>query len=222
MINLAVINLKDIIKFIKIICLIIIVWLLVGLLRNNKIFKLDLWLTRMNFKTEKIIKHELLLTQIGTENKSIGNFKNIISSEFLLLSKEEKRLMEQEDLDELKDEEIIYKNDIVIEEIKNETVKYETKVINEKNKKDVYNSSYGSVKIKNESKYDLTEEILKPDFKLSNKDSITIFHTHTSESYTPSEKYNYKATGNFRSTDPSYTVVKVRRRIEEEFRRKRF
>ena len=131
MINLAVINLKDIIKFIKIICLIIIVWLLVGSLKNNKIFKLDLWLTRMNFKTEKIIKHELLLTQIGTENKSIGNFKNIISSEFLLLSKEEKRLMEQEDLDELKDEEIIYKNDILIEEIKNETVKYETKVINE-------------------------------------------------------------------------------------------
>ena len=36
-----------------------------------------------------------------------------------------------------------------------------------------------------------------------------IFHTHTCESYTPSEKYQYEQTGNYRTTDPEYSVVRV-------------
>ena len=54
-----------------------------------------------------------------------------------------------------------------------------------------YTIQYNGVKIKNEVKYKLTDEILKPDITV-NKENILIFHTHSCESYTPSEKYQYK------------------------------
>ena len=44
--------------------------------------------------------------------------------------------------------------------------------------------------------------------------NILIFHTHTCESYTPSEKYSYKQTGNFRTTDRNYSVVRAGRELE--------
>ena len=41
------------------------------------------------------------------------------------------------------------------------------------------------------------------------KNNILIFHTHTCESYTPSETYPYEQTGNFRTTDLNYTVARL-------------
>ena len=46
----------------------------------------------------------------------------------------------------------------------------------------------------------MTEDILNPNIKIDNK-NILIFHTHSCESYTPSEKYQYSQTGNYRTTD---------------------
>ena len=42
-----------------------------------------------------------------------------------------------------------------------------------------------------------------------NKNNILIFHTHTCESYTPTEQYNYQQTGNFRTTDLNFSVARV-------------
>ena len=84
-----------------------------------------------------------------------------------------------------------------------------TKVVSEKNKEDKFNVQIGNVKIRNESKYDINESVLNFDFKLKNKKDIVIYHTHTCESYTVSEKYNYVQTGNYRSTDLSYSVSRV-------------
>ena len=39
--------------------------------------------------------------------------------------------------------------------------------------------------------------------------SVLIIHTHTTESYTPSEKYNYTATDTDRTTDKNFNMVKV-------------
>ena len=64
------------------------------------------------------------------------------------------------------------------------------------------------MKIKNETSFELTEEILSKRIEV-NKDNITIFHTHTCESYTSSEKYQYVPTGNYRTTDHNYSVVRV-------------
>ena len=76
-----------------------------------------------------------------------------------------------------------------------------------------YNVQYGNVKIKNQTTYNLTEDILKPDIKIYNK-NIVIFHTHSCESYTSSEKYPYTQTGNFRTTDLKYTVTQVGSELE--------
>lgn len=76
-----------------------------------------------------------------------------------------------------------------------------------------YNVQYGNVKIKNQTTYNLTEDILKPDIKIDNK-NIVIFHTHSCESYTSSKKYPYTQTGNFRTTDLKYTVTQVGSELE--------
>ena len=72
-----------------------------------------------------------------------------------------------------------------------------------------FTNTYGSVQIKNGTKYDLTEDILTPNFELTNKKDIIIYHTHTCESYTPTENYNYEQTGTYRTTDLNYTVARV-------------
>ena len=67
--------------------------------------------------------------------------------------------------------------------------------------------------IKNQTTYNLTEDILNPDIKIDNK-NILIFHTHSCESYTPSEKYQYTQTGNYRTTDKNYSVIRVGTELE--------
>lgn len=75
------------------------------------------------------------------------------------------------------------------------------------------NVQYGNVKIKNQTTYNLTEDILNPDIKIDNK-NVLIFHTHSCESYTPSEKYQYSQTGNYRTTDKNYSVIRVGTELE--------
>ncbi|MBR3673787.1 MAG: stage II sporulation protein P [Clostridia bacterium] len=69
------------------------------------------------------------------------------------------------------------------------------------------------VKIRNESDYNLQNEItdLNVDF---NKKDIIIFHTHTCESYTPTEQNQYNSTGNYRTTDLNYSVARVGDELE--------
>ncbi len=71
-----------------------------------------------------------------------------------------------------------------------------------------FNIQYGNVKIKNQTSYNLTEDMLKPDITIENK-NIILFHTHSCESYTSSDLYPYTPTGNFRTTDLNFTVTRV-------------
>jgi stage II sporulation protein P len=50
--------------------------------------------------------------------------------------------------------------------------------------------------------------MLTPDIDVNNE-NIIIFHTHTCESYTPTENFNYEQTGTYRTTDVNYNVVRV-------------
>ena len=74
---------------------------------------------------------------------------------------------------------------------------------------DSSNFEYEGVKIKNETKYSLNKSIFKNNSLNINKEDIIIFHTHTCESYTSSDKYKYLPTGNFRTTDLNFSVAKV-------------
>ena len=75
------------------------------------------------------------------------------------------------------------------------------------------NVQYGKVKIKNQTTYNLTEDILNPNISIDNK-NVLIFHTHSCESYTSSEKYSYSQTGNYRTTDMNFTVTRVGTELE--------
>jgi len=76
-----------------------------------------------------------------------------------------------------------------------------------------YNVEYGKVKIKNQTDYQLTQEMLTPNINIENK-NIILFHTHSCESYTSSEKYPYTPTGNFRTTDLNFSVARVGTELE--------
>lgn len=79
------------------------------------------------------------------------------------------------------------------------------------------NCQYGKVKIKNQTDYTLTEEMLTPDITIENK-NIVLFHTHSCESYTSSEKYPYTPTGTFRTTDLNFTVTRVGTELENQLK----
>lgn len=92
-----------------------------------------------------------------------------------------------------------------------------TEVVTQNPLKLNYNTEYGKVKIKNGTSFELTNEIMEPDIKIENK-NILLFHTHTCESYTASEKSPYTPTGNFRTTDLNYTVARVGDELENHLR----
>ena len=89
----------------------------------------------------------------------------------------------------------------------------QTQVITNNPITEKYTAQYGKVKIRNQTTYELTEDMLKPDIKIENK-NILLFHTHSCESYTSSEKYPYTQTGNYRTTDLNYTVTRVGTELE--------
>lgn len=232
MINLAVINLKDIINFIKkiiigIILLIFFIWF-IRKIKNADYVNLENLKHKSILDYCKIIDKTLITSEYYNNDKITkeSGIKRILGSELSLLEIE--KLMEkenQEEILEFENNENINELAICTEDINNNenndiaTEKNIDKVdsednftctiIEDKNKTDTYTDIYKSVKIKNESKYILTEEIVTPDFNLSNTNDIIIYHTHTCESYTPTEKDNYIASGNFRTTDLNYSVVRV-------------
>ncbi|MDP4118841.1 MAG: stage II sporulation protein P, partial [Bacillota bacterium] len=80
------------------------------------------------------------------------------------------------------------------------------------------NSSSGNIAlskgitIKNQTKYSVnTKQIIGRGipFSFSGSPQVLILHTHGTESYTPSQQYNFKYTSNSRTTDDNYNVVRV-------------
>ena len=94
----------------------------------------------------------------------------------------------------------------------------DTKEISDNNITPKYNEVYGTVKIKNESNKEITQEILTPNISLENKKDVIIFHTHTCESYTTSEKFNYEMTGSYRTTDLNFSVARVGTELEKQLK----
>ena len=84
----------------------------------------------------------------------------------------------------------------------------ETEIVTQNPISESYNVEINGVKIKNETSFQIDNTILENTLEM-NKENVIIFHTHTCESYTPSEQYQYQQTGNFRTTDLNYTVSRV-------------
>ena len=212
MFNVAVINLKSLIKnMVKI----IIAVSLIAMIINFYIKKSLSFSYKFNVAYLNIISSNLAISSIyEEENEELGVYK-ILGEELAVFEniKDEKVVQTTTTEAVLENtepkQEAIVENLEIIEPTNLEIEKLPTEVIEANNKKDVFTHTYGSVKVKNESKYELTEEMLKPTVDFNNKQDILIFHTHTCESYTPTESKNYASSGNFRTTDLNFSVAHV-------------
>ena len=160
--------------------------------------------TKENKNNESNILHSILDTQIS----SIKGMKE----------------GEKKNLDIAKTEEDVNKTDESKQQEENKEVTEvaeagtKTEIITNNPITESYNVTYNNVKIKNQTDYVLTEDMLKPDIQIENK-NIILFHTHSCESYTSSEKYPYTPTGNFRTTDLNFTVTRVGTELESELKK---
>ena len=145
---------------------------------------------------------EFLQTEIG----SIKGMEKIENNNQEKSENEEKQKKEDK-----KDEKIAEETSENITPAQTSNIK--TEIVTQNPIAENFNVQYKNVKIKNQTKYNLTEEMMTPDIKIDNK-NILIFHTHSCESYTSSEKYQYQPTGNYRTTDLNYTVTRVGTELE--------
>lgn len=215
MINLTVISIKDIIKYLVKVTLVITILVAItryfcNIKENNKQLNISVEFFKScinqvipgidNKTKEREEKNQQLAIQSelsvisSTTSKTIENNQNTEQNTVQVAAES------TEDLDELNKIENISTN--VLTEVISSA--YNNKYTNERN----------GVQIRNETSYELTEDILNPSIKVSKKNMI-IFHTHTCESYTPSEKYTYQASGNYRSIDLNYTVSRVGDELEK-------
>lgn len=160
---------------------------------------------------EKEKNKNILQAMLGIQISSINGMENIEEEK----NKELEEAKKTEEENNSKEENVENKENSGEEE--NQTVAAagtQTEVITPNPISDGSNTNVGSVKIKNETDYQITEDMFNTsDLTIDNK-NIVIFHTHSCESYTPSEKYQYTQTGNFRTTDLNYTVTRVGTELE--------
>lgn len=210
MINLAVIDLKDIVKYLLKITIIIL--LAVGLTKFFSSFK-----TKLDTEKNSLLScmdvvlpciSKINNTDDDTSDDNTKQVKTALQTELGMiaaLKDDEEEDTDSEDLAESEEDEEETNDETVIEEAE---TGLETSVI-ETNVPEKYTTEYNGVKIKNETDdIELTEDMLEPDVDVNTED-VLIYHTHSSESYTSTEKYSYTATGNFRTTDINYNVVRV-------------
>ena len=139
--------------------------------------------------------------ELEEEQKYIDPFKLVVGMQLEMMDNLKLKEIKNEDVKENKEE------NKEKEEIIQAQVGLATEVI-ENNVPNKFTNSYNGVQVKNETAYNLTEEMLKPNITVNNE-NVLIFHTHTCESYTPTEKFNYEQTGTYRTTDLNYNVARV-------------
>ena len=236
MFNVTVLKMRDIFKVI-----IGIAFLVVVVLGISKIFHKD---TKENSKgVQKIengIKALSQFSMINCMDQTIPTMSSI-NEEYKNIAKEDDQKENKNILQEMlktqissvneieESEEITNKenNENIQENEKNQTEEkqeiqlaqegLQTQVITQNPISENSNVTYKNVKIKNQTSYTLTEEMLNPDITIENK-NIVLFHTHSCESYTSSEKYPYTPTGTFRTTDLNFTVVRVGTELENQLK----
>ena len=226
MFNVTIIKLKDIIKIGVILILIYVFSNFV--LRNLRIENIQ----NTSFELNSIsmikngIEHQSSIIKNTSQNEKknttkkreeLFDIKSIINIGSSIFS-----LKQSEKTDDGQDNAKVTNQDAQIEQqevdeekkIVENNINVETEVVTVNPLQERYDRDYNGVKIKNETEFELTDEILNSDGLSINKNNIVIFHTHTCESYTQSEEYNYEPTGTYRTTDLNRSVARVGDELE--------
>ena len=228
----TVIRLKDLIKYI--VCIILIILLLsLGIKLVSKKEELG---NRDNFLSQ--IQNSSFLGLLKKEMPLISNYEEvevisetpkpqekklqkILNTELAIMY----NLEEYSEIDDTKlengEDNIEIANNKQEEENQNEETNYEvpdkadTEVIAEHNIKASFTDENNGIQVNNQTKYNILETISNANYEVKNKDKVIIYHTHTCESYTSSEAFPYEMTGNYRTTDLNYTVSRVGDELEK-------
>ena len=196
--NIAVINVKDLVKYIlKFFIIIFLILLLVKGIKNvsglaqKKEIKQVIENTSTQINEYSFLNCLDLSISLFSYNKGEENNQNLLTKDKILAMGAgifDESIYENTDL-------IINEEEITIDDVEElasqvaelpENVTVES--VDENNITPKVTTSYGSVQINNQSDYELTEDMLVPDVEITNKKDILIYHTHTCESYTSSPR----------------------------------
>ena len=209
MFNVTVIRLKDIIK---IIAIVIIIYILGNLVFKNIQFK-NYFNQSININTDKFIKMGIN-TESSIFKYVLGNgeaeqerteeveadLKNISAKTILNISskifetKEKEQTFGQEQNEDINENQDANTNseEQKTAQTQEVTTDLSTQVVTQNPIAERYNKEYTGIKIRNETSYELTDDMLNPESLDIDKKDIIIFHTHTCESYTQTENYKYE------------------------------
>ena len=218
MFNVTIINIKNTTKYIitLLISLMIIYFAVQGIskLKNNKIIQTNISekLTQCLSKEIPAIDslNNINTTEIKEETEEDENYSmasRILSMELAKIQEKKSQISENEPQEEIIQEEEKEENFTVPENAETQTITKNPIVENS-------NIEINGVKIRNETSFEINENIMNNEIDID-KTTVAIFHTHTCESYTPSEKYPYEQTGNYRTTDLNYSVARVGDELEK-------
>lgn len=222
MFNITVIRLKDIVKILVIVIVFYIVssffmkndYICNKLNRNIGINIADVMKFSINEESEifKIIMGEE--NQEKTEEVE-ADFKSTFSKKIFNLSSnifnvKAKDVEIGQDKNESSDTQNSTENEEQKEASTEEIIadNQETKVVTKNPITEQYNKEYNGIKIKNETSYELTDDMLNPANLEIDKKDIIIFHTHTCESYTMTENYKYEPSRKLSYNKPKFLSSK--------------
>lgn len=228
MVSVTVVNRKDAVKYlVRIGIAIIIVWIstryfcsLKGKNTSNEEVKCENQKVFISCLDDTIPTIKEVNNEENDTENSVEPLKLALTKEITALNS----LIEKENLEDLNLEKVessISENEVSNVEEKTEIQKAATGVTTEVQPSKVplkYTNTHNGVQIKNESKKNLTEEMLKTDSVNVNNKNVLIFHTHTCESYTETENSKYNQTGNFRTTDLNFSVSRVGTELENQLK----
>lgn len=199
MFNVTIIKLRDVFK---IIFILIIIYLLSKFIFKNVSIKKNINISTITSS------NEFLISGINNESNIIKNIskENVVKDEQtedieenetdLLLKnilKVGSNIFNVKELEiDIGQDDSVNQEENIVQPVQEEINPSNTEVITQNPLPENYNKEYEGIKIKNETSYELTDDMLNSDALNINSNNIIIFHTHTCESYTQSEKYTYE------------------------------
>ena len=221
MFNVTIINAKkSIIKIAIVIGIIIVLFVVTQIInkfKTNEVLQINLseeLVSCLNSEIPAIASTNYISNNVIKEDKE--EYEETFAGKILNIELARVSQIEQPPIEQAKDENPIEETkdnneqnkENKSEEIQPVSTDVGTQVVTQNPIKENSNVEIGGVKIKNETSVEINNSIMDTELNI-NKENIVIFHTHTCESYTPTEQYNYQQTGNFRTTDLNYSVARV-------------
>ena len=223
--NVTVIKLKDLVKYLVVsgMTLLVIFGTTSFLNRENKENDVKNIFSEIISKIQKFSMTYIINLTIPVTNINENSIDNIDNKQSLGLKILDSNLHIAKNIKENSNDEIIDDKVEELTNIKSEPEKIElaktdvtTQEVEENNIKPSYTDIHKDIQIKNQSSHDITEDLFEEEYEFKNTKEVLIYHTHTCESYTPTDNFNYEMTGSYRTTDLEYSVARVGDELEKQ------